>query len=104
MFRGNLFLAFLLVAKCTPAWRIKSRLDGSHFTGRYNPDDVCSVCYGNSFTHGRVGNKRRDDEKTVLKELVPMLMRAEGYLCKAFDYFMPSKGSCLSISGKIGAG
>jgi len=27
MFRGNFVLAFLLVAKCTPAWRIKSRLD-----------------------------------------------------------------------------
>jgi hypothetical protein len=27
MFRGNFVLAFLLVAKCTPAWRTKSRLD-----------------------------------------------------------------------------
>jgi hypothetical protein len=27
MFRGNFVLVFLLLAKCTPAWRIKSRLD-----------------------------------------------------------------------------
>jgi hypothetical protein len=27
MFRGNFVRVLLLVAKCTPAWRVKSRLD-----------------------------------------------------------------------------